>query len=141
MLRRPILKIDRQTWWRLPQQLRFLLAGGYNTLFAYATFGALFLLFGRQVHYLLIGLITNVVAVISAFVVHRKFVFRSTDQWQTTFIRFYLSQLVALGFGMVGLYALVECARLNPLVAQAVIITLSVVLTYVLHRNFSFRIR
>jgi putative flippase GtrA len=134
------LKIDQQTWWRLPLQLRFLLAGGYNTLFAYAMFGALFLLFGRQLHYLLIGLITNVVAVISAFVVHRNFVFRSTDRWQTSFIRFYLSQLVALGFGMVGLYGLVEFARFNPLVAQAVIIVLSVVLTYVLHRHFSFRL-
>ena len=118
-----------------------MLAGGYNTLFGYGAFGVLFLMLGKQVHYLLIGLIANVIAVISAFVVHRNFVFRSTEHWRTSFIRFYLSQLIALGFGMVGLYGLVEFARFNPLVAQAVIITLSVALTYVLHRYFSFRIR
>lgn len=135
------MKIERQSWWRLPQQLRFLLAGGYNTLFGYLAFGVLFLLLGRRLHYLVIGILAYIISLVSAFVVYRHLVFRSTDLWHKSFVRFNLSQLFALGFGMAGLYALVEFGHLNPLLAQALVMIASVLLTYVLHRFFSFRAR
>jgi putative flippase GtrA len=81
------------------------------------------------------------IAVVSAFLVHRTLVFGSTERWQASFVRFCLSQLVALGAGIVGLYVLVAFLHLNPLAAQAWIVAASVALTYVLHRFFSFRTR
>ena len=132
-------RIDWQRWWRLPQQLRFLLAGGYNTLFGYLMFSGMYLLFGRWIHYLVIGVLAHFIAVINAFIVHRRLVFRSTEPWGQSFVRFNLSQLVGLGFGITCLYALVRFAHLQPLLAQAVVVSASVLLTYVLHRYFSFR--
>jgi len=125
-------------WWRLRQQWRFLLVGAFNTLFGYLLFSGLFLLFGKRIHYLIIGVISHTIAVCNAFIAYRTLVFPSNDRWQASFVRFNLSQLVSLGFGMSGLYALVEFGHLNPLLAQAVIITLSVILSYTLHRFFSF---
>lgn len=119
--------------------MRFLLAGAYNTVFGYAVFSLLFFALGRSVHYLLIGVVANFIAMVSAFIVHRTLVFRSSDRWQSSFVRFYVSQLVALGFGIAALYWLVEYGHFKPLVAQAAIMTASVALTYVLHRRFSFR--
>ena len=52
---------------------------GYNTGFGYVVFSALYLLFGNRVHYLLIGLAAHLVAVVNAFWIHRRFVFRSND--------------------------------------------------------------
>ncbi len=132
-------RIDWQRWWRLPLKLRFLLAGGYNTVFGYLVFSGMYLLFGRWIHYLVIGVLAHFIAVISAFVVHRHLVFRAADAWRRSFIRFNLSQLVALGFGMSCLYSLVTWGHLSPLVAQAIVVAASVLLTYALHRHFSFR--
>jgi putative flippase GtrA len=130
---------DRRSWWRLPQKLRFLLAGAFNTGVGYVLFSGMFLLFGRWIHYLLIGLAAHFIAVVNAFIVHRLLVFRSTEKWQRSFVRFNLSQLVSLGFGMTALYSLVEFVKWNPLLAQAAVTVVSVVLNYLLHRFFSFR--
>jgi len=128
-----------QSWWRLPQQFRFLLAGGYNTVFGYLVFGGLYLLFSQQVHYLIIAVLAHGCAVISAFIVHRRLVFRSSEPWPRSFVRFNASQLATLGFGIICLYVLVTYGRFRPLAAQAIVTTVSVLLTYLLHSRFSFR--
>ena len=133
------MRIEWEAWWRAPQQVRFLIAGGYNTLVGYLIFSALYLLLGRYVHYLVIACVAHVISVASAFVVHRFLVFRCNDDWRRSFLRFNLSQLVALGCGLCGLYGLVNYAHLRPLVAQANVTILSVILSYLLHRYFSFR--
>jgi putative flippase GtrA len=133
-----ILKIDWGAWWRLPRKLRFLLAGGYNTVFGYLVFGALFFALGKTISYLLIALLAHLISLVNAFVVHRRLVFRSTGQWRASFIRFNLSQLSSLAFGMTCLYALVEFGRIKPLAAQALAMMITVPLTYLLHRRFSF---
>ena len=137
---RPMMELDR-AWWRLPQQVRFVVAGGFNTAAGYLLFSGLYLLLGQWVHYLLIGLAAHMIAVVIAFNVHRKFVFRSTDAWWPAFVRFNLSQLVSLAFGMSALFGLVEFVRWSPLLAQFVVTLVSVVLNYLLHRHFSFRKR
>lgn len=141
MISRPKLKIDSKVWWRLPQELRFLLAGAYNTVFGYLTFTLLYFLLHTRIHYLVVALLCQPVSLTSAFIVHRNLVFKSQEQWQRSFIRFNLSQLAAFLFGVVGLYSLVRFGHLAPLVAQALVVTASVLVTYLLHRHFSFRRR
>ncbi len=134
-----MMERERASWGQLPQQVRFVVAGGFNTVVGYLLFTGLFLLFGRRVHYLLIGLAAYMIAVVIAFSVHRNLVFRSTDEWWPAFARFNLSQVVSLVFGMAALFALVEFLRWSPLLAQFVVTLASVVLNYLLHRHFSFR--
>jgi putative flippase GtrA len=137
--RRPIVKIDAQVWWRLPQKIRFLVVGGYNTVFGYLVFAALYLALGHRIHYLIVGSLAHLIALVNAFVVHRRLVFGSTGQWYSSFFRFSISQLAAFCVGLCGLYVLVEFVRLRPLWAQALVTSMSVALTYCLHRYFSFR--
>ena len=66
---------------------------------------------------------------------------RSQENWRGSFLRFYLSQLVTLAFGIAALFLLVEFMRMNPLIAQLLIISGSVVLSYGLHRYYTFRER
>jgi putative flippase GtrA len=135
-----MLKIDSGTctWWRIPQQLRFLLAGSFNTAFGYAVFTSLYLLLGHRIHYLIVGILAYSISVVSAFAVYRSLVFRSSRSLFRSFVRFNLSQFAALGLGMVGLYSLVEFGHLNPLLAQAIVVVISAFFIYVLHRYFSF---
>jgi putative flippase GtrA len=132
------VKIDLQAWWRLPQKVRFLAAGAYNTAFGYLAFAALYLLSGRSVHYLAIGFMAHVIGAISAFLVYRHLVFGAVDSWGASFIRFNLSQLFTLGFGIALLFVLVEFARFNPLFAQLGVLLTTVTLSWLLHRHYSF---
>src|SRR5882672_1404157 len=137
MTSRPALKTDANVWWRLPQELRFLLAGAYNTAFGYLAFAVLYYGLATRIGYLGVAALAQAVALTSAFIVHRRLVFRSTLGWQASFLRFNLSQLVMILCGMLGLYMLVHFANLNPLLAQAIVILASLVVAYILHRYFT----
>jgi putative flippase GtrA len=126
-------------WWRIPQQMRFLLAGGFNTIFGYLVFGLLYLSLANRLHYLEIGVLSQAIAVTSAFVIYRHLVFRSSEPWPRSFIRFNVSQLAAFALGLVGLYGTVHFGHLPPLIAQAIVIFLTVIVSYTLHRFYSFR--
>jgi putative flippase GtrA len=139
MTSRSTLKIDSRVWWRLPQELRFLLAGAYNTAFGYLTFSLLFILLQTRINYLVIAFVCYPISLTSAFIVHRNLVFRSQERWPRSFIRFNFSQIAAFLFGVAGLYSLVRFGHLAPLVAQALVVIASVLVTYLLHRHFSFR--
>jgi putative flippase GtrA len=128
-----------QRWWALRREVRFLIAGAYNTAFGYAVFTLLFELFGRQINYLVIGCLSQAVSVVSAFLVHRFFVFESSGQWWASFLRFNLSQMATFAFGLTALYGLVSGGGLSPVLAQAIVTCASVLVSYVLHRNYSFR--
>jgi putative flippase GtrA len=130
---------ESQLWWQLPEKLRFLVAGAYNTLFGYVLFAGMFVLLRSQVNYLVIAGLCVPISLTNAFIIHRNLVFRSREPWLRSFLRFNLSQLVAFLFGMAGLYGLVHFVHLTPLLAQALVVAASVALTYVLHRIFSFQ--
>ncbi len=133
------MKSPGEHWWELPQTLRFLIVGGYNTVFGYLAFTVLYLTVGERINYLIVGLAAHAVAAVNAFVVHRLFVFRSSKGWFAEYLRFNLSQLASLSFGMAALYALVSFGHLKPLIAQAMAVSASVVISYALHRFFTFR--
>lgn len=123
----------------ISERLRFLVVGAFNTVFGYLVFTGLYLGLHEHLHYLLIGLIAHFIAVVNAFVLHRKIVFRSRLPVLASFIRFNLSTATALIFSLSCMALLVETLAIPPLIAQAIVTSLSVVLSYVLHRNYSFR--
>lgn len=127
--------------WHANSKLRFLVSGAWNTVFGYVAFSALYLALAPELHYLLIAAIAQAIAVTQAFLFHRHFVFRSTGPWLAEFLRYNLSVTGIFVFGLGGLSLLVEFGGLNPLLAQAVVIVLTVVLSFFIHRDFSFRDR
>jgi putative flippase GtrA len=125
--------------WSRNLRLRFVAVGVYNTVFGYACFASLFLAVGRYLHYIVLQVIAHFVSVASAFVWHRRVTFRSSAAWPAEFLRFNASYLGTLAFGVVALPALVDGLGWHPLVAAAVVTVATVVLSYALHTNYSFR--
>jgi putative flippase GtrA len=121
--------------WRGP---RYLLVGSFNTLFGLGLFGLLLALFEDRVHYLALLVISHVVAVLTAFVLHRKFVFRVKGQVLQDLWRFWTVYLAALGANLVLLPLAVEVAHLSPLVGQICVLAVTATATYVAHARFSF---
>jgi putative flippase GtrA len=126
--------------WRDSQKLRYLAVGAWNTVFAYLAFGFIYLELHDRLHYLLISVLAHLLAVINAFICQRWLVFQSQTFWLTAFLRFNMVQLLALGWGLAGLAFLVEVLHLNPLPSQLLTMAVAIIVSYVLHRDYSFRI-
>jgi putative flippase GtrA len=121
------------------QVTRFALIGVVNTAFSFAMFAGLQLTIGAHVHYLVILLLAHVTGVLEAYVLQRWLVFRVSGRWWRDLARFWSVYLAALGVNAVALPLLVEIVHLAVLPAQALVMGVTALGTFVAHRNFSFR--
>lgn len=124
--------------WQRNERLRFLVIGAWNTLFGYLAYVALYALLNDKVHYLVIGLAAHAIGMVNAFACHRLLVFRSRGGLVADFVRFNVSQLVVAGLGLIALWCLVDGLGMTPLPAQALVVAIAVVLSYLAHRYFTF---
>lgn len=128
------------------QRMAFLVVGGINTVVGMAIFIALsesvghFVdhAFGKVAAALVTLGITHVLAVLFAFVMHRRFVFRVRGHVLRDLMRFWSVYLTAAAINFVVLPVLVELG-MQRIPAQAIIVASNTLLSYFGHRHFSFR--
>ena len=125
------------------ERVRFVLVGGFNTGFGYLLFVVMELLVGRNFEYgYFISLyVSFVIATIVAFWLHRHFTYRVTGTGSVfiDFVRFMSVYLVSLGINTVALWALVDLLKVPVLIAQALIVIVTTLVSYFGHKFFSFR--
>jgi putative flippase GtrA len=121
------------------QGLRYLLVGAWNTVFGYGLFAGLQLALGDHVHYLVLLVVATVVSVLQAFVLYRTWVFAVRGPWLPDLGRFSLVYVGAFAANLALLPLLVEVGHVPVLLAQAVVVGGTVVASFFVHRNFSFR--
>jgi putative flippase GtrA len=126
--------------WR-EEKLRFLIVGGWNTVFGYACFALAYYFVGAYVHYLVIGAFAHVTAVTQSFTTQRLLVFHARGACLPQYIRFHVSHLGIFAAGMIMLPALVELCGLSPPIAQGVWLVIAVISSYLIHKFYSFRQR
>lgn len=127
--------------WTEDLKFRFLVVGAYNTAIGFLLFPLLYLLLRRHLHHAVILVITHVIAVTNAFITHRRLAFRADGSWFPQFLRFNAGYLGSLGIGLAGFWLLVDRARWSPLVAQPLLMTVTIALSYLWHSRVSFRPR
>ena len=124
------------------ERVRFLFVGGINTLVGYGLFVALYLGVGHWIGYLGSLYLSYVLGVTSAFFLHRRITFRAQaaegSQW-LAFLRFSSVYVVTLVINTIGLPLLVEFGHLSPIGAQAIMVVVATLISYVGHKYFSFR--
>jgi putative flippase GtrA len=116
----------------------FVLVGAYNTVFGLATFAGIHLLL-RDLHYLVVLVISAVLGMINAFVAYRVVVFKVKGQVALDLLRFVLVYAVALGINFLFLPVVVELVGLAPLPGQALALLLAAAGSYLAHKQFTFR--
>jgi putative flippase GtrA len=120
------------------QRLAFLVVGGINTVVGFLAFAAFLVLLGQR-HYLAVLGCAHVVSVLIAFVLYRFVVFRVRGHLLADLWRFETVYLSALAVNLVLLPLLVELAHLPVLLAQALIMALTSVMSWLGHKNYSFQ--
>ena len=122
------------------QKVAFLCVGAFNTVNGYMLFVVAQRLTGDTfVGYMSALLVSHVIAVLCAFVLHRRLVFRVRGHVLLDLARFEMVNLGALGLNALLLPLFVEWVGLDVLIAQLAAGGIAVCCTYVAHRSFSFR--
>jgi putative flippase GtrA len=120
------------------QRVAFLIVGAVNTVVGLLAFAGFLVLLGKQ-HYLVVLACAHVVSVLIAFVLYRWVVFRVRGHLLADLWRFETVYLSALAVNFVLLPLLVEVAHLEVYPAQAMIVVVTSVMSWVGHKHFSFR--
>ena len=120
------------------QRVAFLAVGAFNTGFGFLCFAALLLVLGQRL-YLVALLCAYVISVLLAFVLYRHLVFRVSGHVLADLGRFVTVYLSALAVNVVMLPLLVELARVPVLLAQAMIVLVTSLISWVGHKHYSFR--
>ena len=136
-----------KVWFRFPQKMRFLLVGGFNTLFAYLVLNFLNILFSFIFQNILskvaianIALVVQYILTINvSFMTMRYYVFQSQGNWYkewlkawSVYIFLYLINAPVLTFMMVFL-------GWSTWLAQGVYLIFSTIITFLLHKYYSFK--
>jgi putative flippase GtrA len=123
------------------QRVSFLIVGGINTVVGFGLYAAFTTWVFHDVYlgYTLSLIVSYAIAIVIAFVLYRRFVFRVTGHVVRDFLRFISVYAVSIGINLVALPVLVELVGIPPILAQAVILVITTVVSFVGHRSFSFR--
>ncbi len=100
--------------------IKYLITGVWNTAFGYLSFIALIILFPGM-NYLCAAVISNILSINNAFICYRYFVFNSKGVLLAQYARFLTIYGAAFLLNMMLLPLAVECARMDPKVAQLII--------------------
>lgn len=121
------------------QKLRYLIIGGWNTVFGYGVFAGLYFWLEGFIHYLVILSISYVLSITNAYIGYKLFVFKTRGNILREYFRFYLVYGVSFIFNLATLPLFVETLRFNMYVAQAIVTLITILGSYLLHKNFSFK--
>ncbi len=121
------------------ERVRFVIIGGVNTVVAYLLFVVFEVTLGGR--YFLSLFLSYLLATLLAFVLHRRFTFGVTgrDSLILDFLRFESVYVVMFLLNAALLPLLIEVAGWSSLIAQAVIVVITTVVSYLGHKFFSFR--
>jgi len=125
--------------WKNSERVRFVVVGIWNTAFGYGAYALLLHLMEPRIHYLVLLCVAHFLAVTNAFCWHRALTFQSSNRWPLEFLRFNVSYLGSLGVSVIFLPLVVTHLQVTPLIGGALVMILSVTLSYILHKRFSFR--
>ena len=120
------------------QRVAFLSIGAVNTGVGFLCFAGFLALLGQQ-RYMATLVCAHIVSVLIAFVLYRYVVFRVRGHLLRDLWRFETVYLVALAVNLALLPLLVQLGHLPVLLAQALILVVTALISWVGHKHFSFR--
>jgi len=120
------------------QKARYLITGGYNTVFGYLLFVLIFYYFSSTVsHYFLLG-ICHLLGTIHNFFSYSTFVFKPKTNVFKNYFKFNLVYLFIFLLNLVMFTLLTKVMNWNLYFSQALIVALIAVVGYILNKNYSF---
>lgn len=118
--------------------IKYLLVAMWNTIFGIGLYSALIYIFSDK-YYLLIGIITNIIAVTFAYILYKLFVFKTKGHIIAEYIRFWSVYLISSLLGIFLLYVLVDLLHIKAIIANVISTLILAAWSFIAHLFISFR--
>ncbi len=136
-------------WMRFPEKIRFLLVGGYNTVFSYLLYVSFLYLFTTCLSAYITEAVAPQVALflsfalssINSYLTQKFYVFNTRGHYMTEYVRCLGSWGINYLLNMFLLWLFTTILAVNPYLAQLIIAIILTVTSYVLLKYFAFRKR
>jgi len=119
--------------------LRYLCAGAWNTTFGYLVGVLIFKACENSLSIISIGILTNILSISMSFTTYKVYVFKTKGRWIQEYLRSYLVYGGMAIFSIISLEILVGQLNFSIWLAQALIIISGVLISYLGHKNFTFK--
>ena len=126
-------------WFKLHQPLRYLIVGGYNTVFAYSIFAVSYYFLQNYLAYNTILFFTFILSFSFVFFLLRFFVFRSTGSIKKELPKTYLTYIFIYFLNALLLYLFVNVVKVTPYMGQLFCTFIIPCITYFILKHFSFK--
>ncbi len=121
------------------EKLSYLIVGGFNTVIGYFSGVGIFLVFQNRLHILLIAAISNILAITISFLTYKTLVFKTKGGWLSEYLKCYLVYGSTALFGGLLLWASIDYFSMNIWFAQGAVVVATVCVSYIGHKNFTFK--
>lgn len=126
-------------FWRF---FRFVIVGGWNTLFGVGLYTVAYRLLGSRIHYLALMVPVQFLAISQAFVCYKFIVFRvRRSAWVAEYLRCFLVYGASALLTMALLWGCVEGLQLSPIVGNLLATIVVTLVSFVGHQAITFRQR
>ena len=125
-------------WFGLPEKLRFLFVGGFNTVVSYMMFAGLIFLIGESKYQQSLILSWLLSSFISFFTL-KMFVFQTKGNWFKEYSKCLLTWSVGYVINAGMLEAVVVFLKMNVYIGQAISILTTIIISYTLFKHFAFK--
>ena len=118
-------------------KIRFVVVGMWNTLFSFAMFAGLLYWLGDS-NYREVFIASAIVSVLQSYITQKVFVWRSKEATKVELPRFILVYLISGSLNYLLLQVLVEVFDSSPLLGQLTISAGIVLISFVIHKRWTF---
>jgi putative flippase GtrA len=118
--------------------LKYLIVGGWNTIFGYVLGLIVFKIFSSSLHIITIGLMINFLSITMSFITYKLFVFKTNNFWFIEYMRSFLVYGAASIFNVLLLWILVDIMKIQFWLAQGIVTPIMIFSSYLGHKKFTF---
>lgn len=120
------------------KRLRYFIIGGGNTIFGYMASVGLYYGLTTYLHIVAIGIISSIVNISFSFLTYKLLVFKTKGAWFSEYLRCYAVYGLSLLMSICSLWIIVDYMHISFWIAQAGIIFVSAILSYIGHSAWTF---
>lgn len=120
------------------KKIRYFLVGGLNTVVGYCIGVGMYKALGSNFGIVWVGIFSNVLSITVSFLTYKMLVFRTKGMWVAEYLKSYL---VYGGIALISIFFLwlfVDNMKLSIWLAQALVLVVTVVISFISHSRFTF---
>lgn len=121
------------------KELRYLVAGGWNTIFGYGIMVLLFKRLEGALGIIGVAVVANIFSITMSFLTYKIYVFKNKGNWISEYVKCYFVYGGLAAINIVMNWIFIDYFNLSIWISQGICIPVAVLISYFGHSKFTFK--